>query len=304
MLSKDIQQWNQERQIQQIASVRPEGDVCDVFFHHKGNYVSAVAMTAACRVYYLCRCVYRSGFSLKGNIPGLMDIVYIYRGSLMLSHEGSVMQVEAGNLILLQQYDRAALLQNDAQQVELLLIRCTGDLTDNFYRMIVRQAGIFQSVPEQSVNSTAELLRYCMKYPADAANTRLALIMTGFLSSILLDALDRSTQKHPEWFASAVDYMEQNYKSEITVQQLAKHLKISTPHLHRLFLEHTGQSPYQYILKLRIQKAKELLADPILQIKFISKEVGFNNANHFIRHFKRITGVTPGQYRASKIDKS
>mgnify|MGYP003301511317 CR=1 FL=1 len=304
MLSKDIQQWNLERQIQQLASVVPEGEVSQTLLTHKGKYPNAAAMAAACRVYYLCRCVYRSGFLLRGNVPGLMDLVYLYRGRLALSYEGSVMQVDAGNLILLQHSDRAVLTQDDAQQAELLLIRCTGELAENFYRMISKQVGIVQSVPEHTVHSAAESLLYYMKHPADAANTRLALIMTEFFSQILLDAMDRSAPKHPDWFVSAVDYLDQNYRNEITVQQLAKHLKISTPHLHRLFLEHTGQSPYQYILELRIQKAKELLADPILQIKYISKEVGFNHANHFIHHFKRITGVTPGQYRAGKFDKS
>ena len=151
------------------------------------------------------------------------------------------------------------------------------------------------------MDTAAESLLYYMKYPADAANTRLALIMAQLFTGILLDAMDRSAPKHPEWFVSAVDYIEQNYQKGISVEQLAKYVQISTPHFHRLFLQYTGQSPYQYILNFRIQKAKLLLSDPVLQIKQIGREVGFHNVNHFIRHFKRITGVTPGQYRAGRL---
>lgn len=301
MLSKDIQQWHLERQIQQIASVRPEGEVSRILYEHKGKYIDAAAMTASCRVYYISKCVYSSGFRLKGSTPGLLDIVYVYQGSLTLSHTGTVTQAGPGSLVLLQENVQALLVQNDSGPAELLLIRSTGELTDNFYRMIYRQTGAVQAVSGKTMDTAAETLLYYMKYPADAANTRLALIMTQLFTGILLNAMDRSAPKHPEWFVSAVDYIEQNYQKEISVEQLAKYVQISTPHFHRLFLKYTGQSPYQYILDFRIQKAKLLLSDPVLQIKQIGREVGFHNVNHFIRHFKRITGVTPGQYRAGRL---
>lgn len=301
MLSKDIQQWHVERQIQQLASVRPEGETAGIVYEHKGKYLDAAALAAVCRVYYICRGVYSSGFQLKGSALSLLDIVYIYRGSLTLSQGGTVTQARPGSLVLMQENAQAFLVQNHSGPVELLLIRCTGELTDNFCRMILRQTGAVQPVSEQTVNEAAKNLLYYMKYPADAANTRLALIMTQLFTGILLDAMDRSAPKHPEWFVSAVDYIEQNYRKEISVEKLAGYLQISTPHFHRLFLAHTGQSPYQYILDFRIQKAKQLLSDPVLQIKSVSREVGFPNVNHFIRHFKRITGVTPGQYRIGML---
>lgn len=301
MLSKDIQQWHLERQIQQIASARPEGEVARIIYEHKGKYIDAAAMTASCRVYHISKCVYSSGFRLKGSNTGILDVVYVYQGSLTLSQAGTVTHAGRGSLILLQENIQALLVQNNSEPAELLLIRSTGELTDNFYRMIYRQTGAVQTVPGKTMDTAAEKLLYYMKYPADAANTRLVLIMTQFFTDILLDAMDRSALKHPEWFVSAIDYIEQNYQKEISVEQLAQYVQISAPHFHRLFLKYTGQSPYQYILEFRVQKAKLLLSDPVLQIKQIGREVGFHNVNHFIRHFKRLTGVTPGQYRAGRL---
>lgn len=301
MLSKDIQKWNLERQIQQLASLRPDGEIAKIHYEHKGKYTDATSMSAACRVYSLRKCVYGRSFRITGSIPGLMDIVYLFKGKLYVASDGATETVEPGELVLLSHNDHSVLMQAEDEAVELMVLRCTGVLTENFYRMIKQQSGIRHMVKEEMLNALLDSLRYYMKYPTDAANTRLALIMTQLFSSILLDAMNRCAPSHPEWFVSAVDYIEQNYRNEITVEDLCDHLQISKPHFHRLFAEYTNQSPYQYILDFRIQKAKELLCDPLLQVKYVSREVGFNNVNHFIKHFKKSTGVTPGQYQAGRI---
>ena len=301
MLSKDIQQWNLERQIQQLASLRPEGEIAVIHFEHKGKYADAAAMSAVCRVYSIFKCVYRRNFRITGSIPGLMDIVYLLKGRLSVHYDEVTEPVEMGELLLLSHNDHPVLIQADEEPVELVILRCTGELTENFYRMIKKQSGILHTVKSESVDAILDSLCYYMKYPADAANTRLALVMTQLFSSLLLDAMDRCAPRHPEWFVSAVDYIERNYQKEITVEDLCKHLQISKPHFHRIFAEYTNKSPYQYILDFRIHKAKELLSDPLLQVKFVSKEVGFNNVNHFIKHFKKIIGVTPGQYQSNRM---
>lgn len=301
MLSKDIQKWNLERQIQQLASLRPDGEIAAIHYEHMGKYTDAAAMSAACRVYSLCKYDYRHSFRITGNISGLIDIVYLFKGKLSVRYDGFAETVEAGELVLLSHNDHSVLMQTEDEPVELAVLRCTGELTENFYRMIKQQSGIRHMVKEETLNAFLDSLRYYMKYPADAANTRLALIMTQLFSSLLLDAMDRCAASHPEWFVSAVDYIERNYRKEITVEDLCNHLQISKPHFHRLFAEYTSKSPYQYILNFRIQKAKELLCDPLLQVKLVSREVGFNNVNHFIKHFKKSTGVTPGQYQAGRL---
>ena len=301
MLSKDIQQWNWERQIQELAATQPQGKIASICFEHKGKYSSAAAMSAACRVYYLFRCVYEQGFQLHGNIPGLLDIVYLVQGSLLLSYAGNESTLSAGDLVLLQHNEHAFLRQNSADPVEIILIRCTGELPDNFYRMLLRQGGIVHSTENGLICDACDELLYYIKYPADAANTRLALIMTQLFSNLLVCAIDRTAPKHPQWFVTVIDYIEAHYKEEITVEQLSNLTKISTPHFHRLFLDYTGFTPYQYLLIFRVEKAKLLLTDPVLQVKQIGKEVGFNHVNHFIQHFKRITGLTPGEYRAGRL---
>ena len=79
MISKDFQLWNIERQIQQLATVLPEGRLLQTVYHQNGRYTDVAAMGLVCRVYSVSRCIYQQDFHIAGNIPSLLDVVYIYK---------------------------------------------------------------------------------------------------------------------------------------------------------------------------------------------------------------------------------
>jgi AraC-like DNA-binding protein len=81
------------------------------------------------------------------------------------------------------------------------------------------------------------------------------------------------------------------------VSQLANALKISREHLSRLFQQELGQSPYRFIVQLRMDKAKYLLKSTRLSCKLIAEQCGFETAPLFGRVFKQSQGVTPAKYR-------
>lgn len=104
----------------------------------------------------------------------------------------------------------------------------------------------------------------------------------------------------------AIQYLENNYSSpDLTNQTLADQCSISEVYFRKLFTEQYGITPRQYIIDLRISKAKQLLTDGILKISHISEECGFSNPYHFSRLFKEKTGLTPTEYlqqnKTSKI---
>ena len=80
--------------------------------------------------------------------------------------------------------------------------------------------------------------------------------------------------------------------------QAAKSLNISYTSFRRTFREHTGASPHQYRLHLKIRGARELLRSTDLRVKEISYRCGFDDEQYFCRIFKRQTGNTPVEFRA------
>ncbi len=95
-------------------------------------------------------------------------------------------------------------------------------------------------------------------------------------------------------------YIMKNYRSNITLSDLSGIGCISPYHLQRLFLESYGSSPHEFMIKLRIQKALELLKGGLSSAE-TAFETGFADQSHFSRHFKKNIGVSPGRYAKSNL---
>lgn len=99
-------------------------------------------------------------------------------------------------------------------------------------------------------------------------------------------------------------YLEKNYcDSNFTVQSMADYFGISLNYLSSLFKDQTGQNIVYYLTCLRIEKAKELLSSSDIPIKGVAENSGYFNVSSFIRRFKQITGVTPGEFRQNNYVK-
>ncbi len=91
-----------------------------------------------------------------------------------------------------------------------------------------------------------------------------------------------------------IDFLEKNYSNEITLSFLAKRVQIPGSTFARIFKKMTGCSPIDYLIKLRIEKAVEMMEkDSQLRVIDISMATGFYNSNYFTRKFKSIMGMTP-----------
>ncbi|WP_207717361.1 helix-turn-helix transcriptional regulator [Anaerosporobacter faecicola] len=97
----------------------------------------------------------------------------------------------------------------------------------------------------------------------------------------------------------AKQYMLQNYGKKITVADLAKEANASISHFERQFKKTYGCSPIQYLLQIRLEKAKSYLRMEENQITEIALQCGFSSASSFISRFQSYTGVRPTQYRKS-----
>jgi len=91
--------------------------------------------------------------------------------------------------------------------------------------------------------------------------------------------------------------LENNFARDWTLDELLKIAHMSRSTLMRVFRRATGQTPIDYLVRLRIQKAMHLLCHTDETITEIAMEIGFNDSNYFSRQFRRIVGKTPRKYR-------
>jgi len=95
----------------------------------------------------------------------------------------------------------------------------------------------------------------------------------------------------------ALEYIDQYYMMELTINELAKFIRISPQYLCRLFKEQLNSRPFEYIKQVRINKAKSmLLQTPTPKIEHVAKSVGFVNASYFTSIFKKLEKITPRDF--------
>ncbi len=94
-----------------------------------------------------------------------------------------------------------------------------------------------------------------------------------------------------------VNYIEANLSENLTLAGLARVAGLSPHHFSRCFRESIGIPPHQYVLKLRLERAKHLLASPQQSVAQVAYETGFSSQSHFSTAFRRAVGVTPQAYR-------
>lgn len=93
-------------------------------------------------------------------------------------------------------------------------------------------------------------------------------------------------------------------RSDLSLNLLAEQFKMSVYHLSRIFKEQTGGNFLDYVMRLRMEKAKTLLRQSEHKIGLIAEEVGYTNLNSFVRIFKKSTGFTPTEYRELEAEKA
>lgn len=96
---------------------------------------------------------------------------------------------------------------------------------------------------------------------------------------------------------SVIGTLEEKYREQIKLDDLLNIAHMSGSNLMRVFRKATGQTPIEYLLRLRIQKAMEMLRQTDLNITEIALQVGFNDSNYFARQFRRIQNCSPSSYR-------
>ena len=96
---------------------------------------------------------------------------------------------------------------------------------------------------------------------------------------------------------AVVEYVEEHLDAGLTLEQLAAVAHLSAYHFARQFKVATGLPPHQYIILRRVERAKLLLQGGDLSLAEVAAGAGFTDQSQFSRHFKRLVGVTPGQFR-------
>lgn len=108
---------------------------------------------------------------------------------------------------------------------------------------------------------------------------------------------DKLKQHHLVTIESAREYLLKHFNENISLGQLAAHCFVSPFHFSRIFKTITGESPHQYLTKVRLTHAKMRLVETNLPVTDIAYECGFNSAEHFVTAYKKYYNISPSSFR-------
>jgi AraC-like DNA-binding protein len=115
----------------------------------------------------------------------------------------------------------------------------------------------------------------------------------------LLSLAARETAANP--VSSVLAYVSEHLDETLSVAELAEQVSLSPSAFTRLFRGVTGKSPYQFVKEMRLNKARELLADGKHGVAQVSRTVGYSSVSHFINEFRSQFGTTPGSWADTRV---
>jgi AraC family transcriptional regulator len=189
-------------------------------------------------------------------------------------------------ILSLQLLERIALQTTSLTQVKLT--NCWWDKEDLLITQIIRAL----------INEMSDGCPHGRFYGDSLVTTLCAHLLRNYTEKKQTIALSEGGLSRPK-LKLALEYINDQLSSDLSLSDIAAELDISQYHFCRLFKQSMGISPHQYIIHQRIEHAQELLKKNSNRIADISIEVGFANQGHFTHHFRKITGMTPKQYRDS-----
>ena len=143
-------------------------------------------------------------------------------------------------------------------------------------------------------------------YANSGNNMSNSTAMLGYLYLFLAKLIEEGTMISPvqavtqsSYVIEAIKYIQFNYSSDISVDDIANAVGISRSHLYRVFVSNLGQSPIDYLTEYRINEACELIKNTNLSISQIAVSVGFFDQFYFSRVFKKIKKIPPSKYLSS-----
>lgn len=234
----------------------------------------------------------------RGNYSGYL-IQYTFNGQGMFESNGIEYPQSADSGFIVQIPDNSRYyLPTDSNGWDYFYIHFNGILAEQFYNEIYSATGNTFSLP--ITNPAIQLfieeynaLEHGKRYKRFEAGT----FVYSFLTTLLREL--QSPESTEGFVYDAVNWINSNYASNQSLQELSVMLGISQAHLSRAFRAKTGLAPIEYLTNVRLEHSMHLLTTTSLTIGEIAVQCGFDNGNYFSKVFRHKLKVSPSQYRKS-----
>lgn len=249
-----------------------------------------------------------------------MELVYVIKGSGSRYIGNNISNFQAGEIILLGEniphiwrYNKEANLQGRALDAESLSLHfhqeCLGKDLLNLQEAYLLPRLFEKAKSGLLVQGAArEEVARLMRSTLEATNLERIILLLRILKilaetnevkpiSIAHNLPPKSSEYDKIRLNEICAYTLSNYKNDITLDEISAISHLSTTSFCRYFKSMTRKTYYNFLNEIRVSQACKLLIEDKVPTNIICFECGFNNISNFYRHFKKVTGITPFEYK-------
>ena len=225
----------------------------------------------------------------------LFSLEFLQQGRYEYRQNGKSYECGPGDLFLVQIGGDSCMRTISEYALKKTLSIAGTSLVSILNSLNLAQVDVIRNVPERINGMFDAIYRLMEERPENYLHE---LSVESF--RLLLALSERSdTQGYPEILSRVLRYIGEQFDRPITIERLCGEFGVSARTMFRLFREHVGCSPMDYVIRLRMRHARCLLLEPepALSIKDIADRVGYRNQLYFSSEFRRFSGMSPREFR-------
>ena len=223
--------------------------------------------------------------------------MYLERGKLTLEQNGKTVTAKDGDLLLVDCYRPHTYFSE--VEAKTVWIHFDGNESRRWFEEITAAQGQKIHLPPTAVE--------CLQKAVDSVRkNKNEYAVSKNIYALLCEMMrpDRTVPTNTETREAiriAEKYIREHFAEPLTVAEIAEQTHFSESYFNKIFRKVTGVSPYEYLLKVRLEQAKALLIQTELSVSDVAFQTGFNSASNFLYFFKKQTGLSALQFRKMKF---
>jgi AraC family transcriptional regulator of arabinose operon len=227
-------------------------------------------------------------------------IIYLIKGKGYYTFDNKKIEVKENNIIIYPPFTEQYYTYLGEDNTELYWIHITGNSVGEYLKKLQLSGKIHYVGSDNVFNELFEKIIHELQLK----NPMFQQFITGYFIQLIsqfarkmLQLQTNSTVLMKEDIKKAIELMYKFYNKNYSAEEYAGYCNLSVYRFIHKFKQATGMTPIDYITKIRINAAKELLANSTYNVCEIASIVGYENPLYFSRVFKKFTGVPPSKYR-------
>ncbi len=264
----------------------------EIFFNTVDPQTARLFYYVGCCGRYYCE----RGYKVNRSYMDCLLLMLIEKGSMELRYRDTDCTLLPGSLVLLD--GTFPQFYSTPQYVEFYWLHLSGANSMELCEHLTRtQGGIVHNAAEKPKAAEPVRLLVSQFATGQAADE---VEQSRLLYNLLCALMPRSRPEGSgilDPVQQAVGYIRANLAGDLSLKRIAAEAHVSPPHLARLFRAELHHSPHEYIIQLRMNRAKHLLKTTTLPIKAIAAEVGYGSESSFTGAFTDRIGISPRKFR-------